>query len=261
MQKVLVIKIGGNIIDNSDAQDLFLQKFAELKLPKILIHGGGKLATELAAIMHIPQTMIEGRRITDAATLKVVTMVYAGFINKNIVSKLQAQNCNALGLCGADANLIRANKRTVKDIDYGFAGDITEDGINTMFLKILLENEIIPVISPITHNGKGQLLNTNADSIAGAFAKALSALYDVHLIYCFDKKGVLTNVDDENSVIKNITNNNIDLLKKDKVISAGMIPKIENALQAVAFGVRKVTIGHARELEDIVTGNAGTTIH
>ena len=260
MKKIYVIKIGGNIIDNAEALDIFLQKFSDIKDHKILIHGGGKLATELATDLGIKQKLIDGRRVTDAATLKLVTMVYAGSINKNIVAKLQANKCNALGLCGADANLITASKRIVNKNDYGFVGDIKPNGINTSFLQLLFENNITPVIAPITHNNEGQLLNTNADSIANEIAKALSINFNVHLIYCFNKKGILRDVDDENSVIKTITNETAVGLKLEGSIHEGMIPKIDNALQAIDDGVQKVSLGHALELEEIINGNAGTDI-
>jgi acetylglutamate kinase len=261
MQQLFVIKIGGNIIDDAISLENFLEKFAAIDAPKILIHGGGKLATEMAATLQIPQQMIDGRRITDEATLKLVTMVYAGFINKNIVAKLQAKNCNAIGLTGVDANIVLAKKREVKNIDYGFVGDIATDGINDSFLKLLLENNTTPIIAPITHNQEGQLLNTNADTISNEIAKAMSVHYQVQLIYCFDKKGVLENVADENSVIKMITKANIENLKANKVIHEGMIPKIDNALQAVNAGVWKVSLGHALDLNEIMKGEAGTTIN
>ena len=260
MEKIFVIKIGGNIIDNAKALDVFLQQFSDIKDHKILIHGGGKLATELATDLGIKQKLIDGRRVTDAATLKLVTMVYAGSINKNIVAKLQANKCNALGLCGADANLITASKRIVNKNDYGFVGDIKPNGINTSFLQLVFENNITSVIAPITHNSEGQLLNTNADSIANEIAKSLSGKFEVHLIYCFNKKGILRDVDDENSVIKTITNETAVGLKLEGSIHEGMIPKIDNALQAVAAGVHKVSLGHALELDEIVKGNAGTDI-
>ena len=260
MEKVFVIKIGGNIIDDAEALDVFLQLFSNIKQPKILIHGGGKLATDLAAKLNIKQQLIEGRRVTDAETLEAVTMVYAGAINKNIVAKLQANCCNALGLSGADANLISASKRIVNKIDYGFVGDIKTNGINTSFLQLLFENNITPVIAPITHNNEGQLLNTNADSIANEIAKALSKQFEVHLIYCFNKKGILKDVNDENSVIKTITNEKAVNLKLEGNIHEGMIPKIDNALQAAAAGVHKVSLGHALELDDIINGIAGTDI-
>lgn len=255
---LIVIKIGGNVIDDATALDKFIEKFAAINEPKILIHGGGKLATEMGITMQIPQQMIDGRRITDEATLKLVTMVYAGFINKNIVAKLQSYACNAIGLCGTDANIILANKRIVKEIDYGFVGDVVN--VNDKFIKVLIENNCTPIIAPITHNGQGQLLNTNADTIANEIAKAMSAYYEVHLIYCFDKKGVLENVADDNTVIKLITKDNIELLKANKVIHEGMIPKIDNALQAALSGVHKVTLGHAEELNEIIKGEAGTVI-
>ncbi len=257
---LLVIKIGGNIIDDAVAFNSFIEKFAAIDTPKILIHGGGKLATEMAEAMQIPQQMIEGRRITDEATLKLVTMVYAGFINKNIVAKLQAKSCNAIGLSGVDGNVILATKRIVKDIDYGFAGDIAANGINTALLKILLENNTWPIIAPITHNGEGQLLNTNADTIANEIAKAMSAYYDVHLIYCFDKVGVLKDVNDEKSIIPIITKDNIENLKAEKIIFEGMFPKIDNALKAIDNGVAKVSVGHADDLNKIIKGQAGTSI-
>ena len=258
MQKLFVIKIGGNVIDDAAALDKFLEKFATITDSKILIHGGGKLATEMGRTMQIPQQMIEGRRITDEATLKLVTMVYAGFINKNIVTKLQSNACNAIGLCGADANIILANKREVKNIDYGFVGDVVN--VKDNFIKVLLENNCTPIIAPITHNGKGQLLNTNADTIANEIAKAMSAHYEVQLIYCFDKKGVLENIADENSLIKLITKDNIESLKTNKIIHEGMIPKIDNALQAVHAGVHTVILGHAEELIEIIENEAGTVI-
>jgi acetylglutamate kinase len=260
MQQLIVVKIGGNIIDDATALEKFIEKFATIDGYKILIHGGGKLATEMATTMQIPQQMIEGRRITDEATLKLITMVYAGFINKNIVVKLQAKACNAIGLSGADANVILAKKREVKNIDYGFVGDVIAKGINDNFLKLLLENNTTPIIAPITHNGEGQLLNTNADTIANEITKAMSAHYKVQLIYCFDKKGVLENVADENSVIKLITKENIETLKANRIINEGMIPKIDNAMQAVDAGVYKVSLGHALGLNKIINGNEGTTI-
>ena len=260
MKKIFVIKIGGNIIDKEDDLFIFLKMFAAIQQPKILVHGGGKLATELAAVLGIKQKLIDGRRVTDAATLKVVTMVYAGSINKSIVAKLQSFKCNALGLSGADADLISADKRIVNEIDYGFVGDIKPNGINTSFLQLLFENNITPVIAPVTHNNEGQLLNTNADSIANEIAKALSKQFDVHLIYCFNKKGILKDVNDENSVIKTITNETAVNLKLEGSIHEGMIPKIDNALQAVAAGVHKVSLGHALELEELIHGNAGTEI-
>ncbi len=260
MEKLVVVKIGGNIIDDSTALNKFLEIFASIQEHKILVHGGGKSATEMAATLDIPQKMVEGRRITDEQTLKVVTMVYAGFINKNIVAKLQANACNAIGLTGADANIISAKKRLVKSIDYGFVGDIILNGINTNNIRVFITNNFTPVVAPLTHDGNGQLLNTNADTIANEIAKAMSEHYEVQLIYCFDKKGVLENINDETSVIKLITKENIETLKANKIIHEGMIPKIDNALLAVQSGVQTVVIGHGLALNEIINGNAGTSI-
>lgn len=260
MEKIYIVKIGGNIIDKDDDLATFLKMFAAVQQPKILIHGGGKLATDLAADLGIEQKLVEGRRITDAATLKLVTMVYGGFINKNIVAQLQSLSCNAIGLCGADANLISADKRIVNNLDFGFVGDIKNGGVNITVLKLLSDIKLTPVIAPLTHNNEGQLLNTNADSIANEIAKALSSEYDVQLIYCFDKKGILSNTDDENSVVKLITKESAEILKAEKIINEGMIPKIDNAFQALAGGVKRVTLGHALELDRIIEGVAGTSI-
>lgn len=257
---MFVVKIGGNIIDKEDDLVTFLKLFADIQQPKILIHGGGKLATDLAADLGIEQKLIDGRRVTDEATLKLITMVYGGFINKNIVAKLQSFNCDAIGLSGADANLMSAEKRNTGTIDFGFVGDIKKDGVNSCFLKLLLNNKSIPVIAPITHNNEGQLLNTNADTIAFEIAGSLSAHFDVHLIYCFNKKGILRSGDNENSAIRTITKASAENLKDEKIINEGMIPKIDNAFKALASGVKKVTLGHALELDKIIEGFAGTSI-
>ena len=253
-----IIKIGGNIIDDATKLASFLQSFAKLKGKKILIHGGGKLATKLAEDMKIPQQMVDGRRITDAETLKVVTMVYAGYINKNIVAQSQANGCNAVGLSGADGNAILAHKRVNASIDYGFAGDI--DQVNTSFLKNLLEQDLSLVIAPITHDSKGQLLNTNADTIAQEIAKAMSKEYDVQLIYSFEKSGVLLDANDDSTVIPTIDPNSYLQLKTEQKIFAGMIPKLDNAFTALKSGVQKVIIGKAEELNDLITGAKGTSI-
>jgi acetylglutamate kinase len=226
------------------------------------VHGGGKLATRLAEKLAIPQQLIEGRRITDEETLRVVTMVYAGQINKTIVAKLHSYQCNAIGVSGADGNLILAHKRNAS-IDYGYVGDI--DAINTLQLQNLLEQHDAVVVAPITHNGEGQLLNTNADTIAQELARASSSFVVTSLIYCFEKKGVLRDVNDENSVIRQITPNSYLQLKQQQlndkpVVSEGMIPKIENALKAVEQGVARVIIGQAQEIELLINGNAGTVL-
>lgn len=269
MNKLFVVKIGGNIIDDEIKLSSFLKAFASIEGKKILIHGGGKLATRVAEAMGIQQQMVDGRRITDAETLKVVTMVYAGAINKNIVAQLQANGCNAIGLSGADANVIKSHKRGsnsplgVGGIDYGFVGDI--DTVNATFIDALLQQNITVVLSPITHNAEGVLLNTNADTIAQETAKGMSELYHVQLVYSFEKEGVLLDVNDDNSVITTITKEYYQELKTPlqgmgAKIFAGMIPKLDNAFAALENGVEKVIIGKAEKLKELLHGNAGTTI-
>lgn len=260
MEKLYVIKIGGNVIDNSENLYYFLQDFASLQGKKILIHGGGKIATELSRTLGIEAKMIDGRRVTDIDTLRVVTMVYAGLINKNIVAQLQKGNCNAIGLTGADANLIRASKRPVREIDYGYVGDLHATSVASTKLSALIEEGLIPVFAPITHDGDGQLLNTNADTIASGIAVALSEIYDVSLVYCFEKKGVLRNVDDEASVIREISASEFDGLKAANVIAGGMLPKLQNAFAAITTGVSEVYIGKADELKDIEQRSFGTRL-
>ncbi|MGN6437862.1 MAG: acetylglutamate kinase [Agriterribacter sp.] len=261
MNKVFVIKIGGNIIDDEKKLSEFLHSFAAIsqKNLAILIHGGGKLATRSAEQMGVQQQMVDGRRITDAETLKIVTMVYAGYINKNIVAQLQANGCNAIGLSGADGNVILAHKRISKNnIDYGFAGDI--DNVNAPLLHQLLQQNMTIVLAPITHDQKGQLLNTNADTIAQETAKSLSALYDVSLIYSFEKSGVLLDANDDSTVISEINPDAYTRLKAEQKIFAGMIPKLDNAFAALNSGVKKVIIGKAEQLESLIDGSSGTTI-
>jgi len=258
MDKLYVIKIGGNIIDDETKLSTFLKRFASVEGKKILVHGGGKLATKLAERLHIPQQMIDGRRITDAETLKIVTMVYAGLINKNIVARLQAFSCYAIGLTGADGNAILAHKRGTEKLDYGFAGDVDE--VSATLLNDFLKNGLSPVFAPITHNGDGQLLNTNADTIAKEIAKSLASYYQVELIYSFEKAGVLMDANDEGSVIPTITQQYFAELKEQNVIFAGMIPKLENAFQALNNGVKKVVIGPAENLQALIDGTAGTSL-
>ena len=258
MDTVIVIKIGGNIIDDETKLSSFLKLFAGVKGKKVLVHGGGKLATKLAADLGVEQQMVDGRRITDAETLKLVTMVYAGYINKNIVAKLQANGCNSIGLSGADGNLITAHKRKHATIDYGFVGDI--DHVNAGLLQNLLDNNMTVVAAPVTHDGNGQLLNTNADTIAQEIAKALGKLYDVKLIYSFEKNGVLLDVDDDSSVIPVISPVYYEELKEKKLIFAGMLPKLDNAFSALQNGVKQVIIGKAEQLDQLITGKSGTTI-
>ena len=264
-EALYIIKIGGNIIDDEKKLLSFLKDFASIDGGKILVHGGGKLATKMAEQMNIPQQVIDGRRITDAETLKIVTMVYAGYINKNIVAKLQMNNCNAIGLCGADGDAILAHKRKHPVMDYGYVGDV--DAINTHLITNLLEKNLTPVFAPITHDQQGQLLNTNADTIAQELAKGLSNEFDVSLIYSFEKSGVLLDVDDESSVITKLNWEEYQILKKPgspsgdggKIFS-GMIPKLDNAFAALNSGVKKVIIGKTENLQALIAGTSGTTI-
>ena len=253
-----IIKIGGNIIDDESKLAAFLDAFAAVKGKKILVHGGGKLATRVAEGLGIRQQMIDGRRITDAETLKIVAMVYAGTINKNIVAQLQARSCDAIGLSGADGNAILAHKRIHPTIDYGYVGDV--DAINSSLLTSLLLLDKTLVFSPITHDGKGQLLNTNADTIAQEIARELSAIFETSLVYSFEKSGVLMNAEDDNSVIPRINPSSYQELKEQQVIFAGMIPKLDNAFTALRSGVGKVIIGRAEELPQLLAGGSGTTI-
>jgi acetylglutamate kinase len=259
--EVAVIKISGNIIDDEVKLAAFLEKFAKIHGRKIMVHGGGKLATKMAEQLNIPQQMIDGRRITDAETLRIVTMVYAGYINKNIVAQLHKHKCNAFGLSGADGDAVWANKREKGAIDYGFAGDV--EAVNRDLFITLLNAGLTPVVAPITHDGEGQLLNTNADTIAQELARTLSYGYDgykVTLVYGFEKKGVLLNVEDENSVLPVLTAAHYEQLKEEKKIFAGMIPKLDNAFAAIDSGVKKVIIGQAEELPALLSGDSGTTI-
>jgi acetylglutamate kinase len=258
MESLYIVKIGGNIIDDDALLSVFLKKFAAVKTKKILVHGGGKLATRLAEKLGIPQQLVDGRRITDAETLKIVTMVYAGYINKIIVADLQSLKCNALGISGADGNSIVAHKRENAGIDYGYAGDI--DRVNTEWFKQLLDSGISVVASSITHDGKNQLLNTNADTIAQEIAKSMSSFYEVNLIFGFEKPGVLLEMEDENSVIKILRPDYYKELKESKKIFAGMIPKLDNAFVAVSQGVHKVIIGRGEDLDLLIVGESGTTI-
>lgn len=257
-EPLFVVKIGGNIIDDEAKLAAFLTSFAALQGKKILIHGGGKLATRLAEEMKIPQQLVDGRRITDAETLKVVTMVYAGYINKNIVAQLQARGSNAIGLSGADGNAIQAHKRVHPTMDYGFVGDV--DQVNAGLLKSLLDQDLAIVLAPITHDKQGLLLNTNADTIAQETAKGLSGHYDVQLIYSFEKSGVLLDANDDSTVIASITPSYYLQLKGEQKIFAGMIPKLDNAFAALQSGVKKVIIGKAEQLPQLIAGSAGTSI-
>ncbi|MDR1682336.1 MAG: acetylglutamate kinase [Candidatus Symbiothrix sp.] len=254
MNQLSIVKVGGKIVESLNLLQTFLKDFARISGFKILIHGGGTTATQIAEKLGIESQMVDGRRITDPETLKVVTMVYAGLVNKNIVAQLQAINLDAVGLTGADMNLMFAAKRPVGQVDYGWVGDIRE--VNAPALKYLLEQNYLPVLAPITHDGKGQLLNTNADTIACEIAKALAYDFNVRLIYCFEKKGVLHDEKDENSVIPNLNKEQFLQYKEDGIIHAGMIPKLDNAFGAIAAGVKEVIITRA---SDIHSGN-GTYI-
>lgn len=258
MDNLFIIKISGNVIDDEAKLSSFLKDFASIGAKKILVHGGGKLATRLAEQLKIPQQVVEGRRITDAETLKIVTMVYAGYINKNIVARLQANHCNAIGLSGADGDAILAHKRTHPVMDYGFVGDV--DMINTVLINNLLRENITPVFAPITHDQQGQLLNTNADTIAQELGKGLSETHNVTLIYTFEKTGVLMDLNDESSAVKNITPASYRELKNQGKIFAGMIPKLDNAFAALQSGVKKVIIGKAENLIGLIEGASGTMI-
>jgi acetylglutamate kinase len=260
-EKIYIIKIGGALIDDEELLNEFLEQFSEIKEKKILVHGGGKLATTLADKLGIEQKMIDGRRITDKDTLDIVAMVYAGGINKNIVAKLQQKKCKAIGFSGADANLIKAKKREHAEIDFGFVGDITEKSVNKKLISKLIKLKLVPVFSAITHDKKGNLFNTNADTIASVIAQALSSKYDVELLYCFDKEGVLEDVENPESVIKNISEEEFSVLKNEGKLHKGILPKLENALGAIKNNVNKVFLIKETELKNhIENHHAGTEI-
>lgn len=248
MQRIFIIKIGGNVVDDSTALETFLQRFARIDQPRILIHGGGKIATRIGEKLGIESRYVDGRRITDASTRDLVTMVYGGLVNKQMVAALQRLGCNAIGLSGADGNAIAAVRRPVGNIDYGFVGDIQPAGVNTSLLMRVLEGGMVPVFAPLTH-ADGHILNTNADTIASVLAVALSAHFDVRLIYCFEKKGVLRDVNDPDSVIRHMPRTLYEALLKEGALADGILPKLENAYAAIAAGVKEVLIGEASEIE------------
>lgn len=249
MDRLTIIKVGGKVVEEPDSLKALLDQFDKISGHKILVHGGGRTATEIAGKLGIETKMVDGRRITDADTLDVVTMVYGGLVNKRIVAQLQSRHCNAVGLTGADLDLIRAKKRPVKEIDYGFVGDVEE--VNTKELCLLINENIVPVIAPLTHDGKGNLLNTNADTIASEIATELANNFSVYLFYCFEKKGVLIDPDDESSVIYDLDISLFNKYKDKGIISAGMIPKLENGFRAKRKGVKEVLITNS---ENIATG-------
>lgn len=246
MDRLTLVKVGGKIVEDPVSLEAFLNDFSKIKGHKVLVHGGGRTATKIAGLLGIESKMVNGRRITDENMLKVVTMVYAGLVNKNIVSKLQALEMNAIGLTGADLNYMRSEKRPVGKIDYGFAGDVKE--VNADILSDLIRKDVVPVLAPITHDKKGNLLNTNADTIAGEASKALAKYFDVTLVYCFEKKGVLSDENDEESVIKEITQTSFKNYVSEGIISGGMVPKLENAFDAINSGVKEVIITRAGDI-------------
>lgn len=255
MEKLTVVKVGGAVVEDEEQLARLLNDFAAIEGNKVLVHGGGRRATKVAASLGIESKMVNGRRITDRDMLEVVTMVYGGLVNKNVVARLQTNGVNALGLTGADMDVLRSRKRPVKDgIDFGYVGDVERaDG---KALQTLIEAGIVPVMAPLTHDGKGNILNTNADTIAGETAKALAPFYDVTLIYSFEKKGVLANPDDDDSVIPMITPADFERYKSDGTVAGGMIPKLENAFAAIDAGVGRVII----TLASAIDGKHGTVI-
>ncbi len=254
MDKLTLIKVGGGIVEDEASLARLLNDFQKIAGYKVLVHGGGRMATDISEKLGIETKMVEGRRITDPETLKVVTMVYAGLVNKTIVAKLQGMYVNAMGLCGADFNFIRSSKRPVKAVDYGLVGDVQE--VQEDVIADLIRQNIVPVVAPITHDRAGQLLNTNADTVASEVAKALSRQFDVRLIFCFEKKGVLSDPDNEDSVIDEIRHEDFLRYKEEGIIQGGMIPKLENAFEAIACGVKEVVITKASQL----LNGGGTTI-
>ena len=253
-EKLTVIKVGGKIVEEDATLNRLLDDFAAIEGHKVLVHGGGRSATKLATQLGVESKMVNGRRITDAETLRVVTMVYGGLVNKNIVAGLQAYGVNALGLTGADMNVIRSVKRPVQEVDYGFVGDVEK--VDASLLSDLIHKGVVPVMAPLTHDGKGHMLNTNADTIAGETAKALSEFFDVTLVFCFEKKGVLRDENDDDSVIPQITPDEFRCYVEDGVIQGGMIPKLENSFAAIHAGVTEVVI----TLATAINGNGGTRI-
>lgn len=243
MEKLTLIKVGGKIVEEQATLSRLLASFAAIPGSKVLVHGGGRSATAMASRLGIESRMVGGRRITDKAMLEVVTMVYAGLVNKNIVAGLQAQGVNALGMTGADMNILLSDKRPVGEVDYGYVGDVRR--VDAAALSALIEMGVVPVIAPLTHDGQGSMLNTNADTMAGETAKALASRYEVSLVYCFEKRGVLRDENDDNSVIAEMTRQQFETYRAEGVVQGGMIPKLENAFDAIRHGVREVIITRA----------------
>ena len=248
MDKLQVVKVGGNVIENRKSLNDFLVDFTKIRGAKILVHGGGKEATQMAHKLNIPVQIIEGRRVTDKANLEIISMLYAGKLNKTIVALLQSYNCDSLGLTGADGNSIVAKKRSSKPIDFGFVGDVIS--VNSALFNLLLNQKITPVCCAVTHDKNGQLLNTNADTIAAEIASSMSVYFEVTLSYCFEKKGVLKKLMDEDSVIPSINLNQYEYLKKKRIINEGMLPKIKNCFEALRKGVTKVRIGNSKMITE-----------
>nr|MBD3623509.1 acetylglutamate kinase [Sunxiuqinia sp.] len=256
MQKLTLVKVGGKVVEENDSLQHVLTRFSQLEGLKVLVHGGGRSATAMAERLGIETKILDGRRITDRAMLEVVTMVYGGLVNKNIVAQLQASGINAIGLTGADLNYMQAVKRPVKDIDYGFVGDVV--AVHVDELKLLVEKNVVPVLAPLTHDKNGQLLNTNADTIAAEAAIGFSRYFEVELVYCFEKPGVLQNADDDNSVIQSLNHSGFKALQASGAIHTGMIPKLDNSFNAISKGVRQVRITNIDGLQNggtILVGN------
>ncbi|MEO6638482.1 MAG: acetylglutamate kinase [Ginsengibacter sp.] len=260
IEDLYIIKIGGNVIDDDAALNSFLRDFSTILGKKILVHGGGKIATSIGDKLGIQSKYIDGRRITDDETISLVTMVYGGLVNKRIVALLQSLKCFAIGLTGADANVLPATKRPVKEIDYGWVGDVNAGDINSETWEIFLKHGLVPVLAPLTHDSNGHILNTNADTMSAILSVALSKYYNVKLIYCFEKDGVLENVDDESSLLKNLDVNLYQRLKAEKKLYAGILPKIDNAFFAAKNQVKEIIIGNSINLLQLVHGETGTKI-
>ncbi len=243
-----VVKIGGNVLDDPPALARFLNEFAGLDGHKILVHGGGKIATQIGARLGLEAQYVKGRRVTDAATLDLVTMVYGGLINRQLTARLQAQGCNAVGIAGADAGIFQASRRPAGEVDYGWVGDLTQEQVNAAQLKYLLDGGLTPVIAPLTHDNQGNLLNTNADTLAALTAIALAPLFRVRLLFCFEHRGVLQDIENRHSGFKKLDRAAYQQLIAQSALSGGIFPKLDNAFSAAAAGVERVVIGHAEDL-------------
>lgn len=250
--RLTIVKVGGKIVEEPETLTSLLRDFAAIEGFKLLVHGGGRSATKMAASLGIETKMVDGRRVTDSQMLQVVTMVYGGLVNKNIVARLQGLGIDALGMTGADMNILQSEKRPVTTVDYGYVGDVRQ--VNGQALTSLIRAGIVPVIAPLTHDGKGNLLNTNADTMAGETAKGLANAFDVHLVYCFEKSGVLRDENDDNSVISEITRETYTDLRQQQIVTGGMIPKLDNAFDAISSGVAEVIITKASSLDNLSAG-------